>query len=169
MLHGMNTVDIGPSLTTLLAELVDGAPKGFAYMLNRGDPGLLHSLDQLSASAASTLAPGGSSSIAAHVEHVRYGISLMNRWAGGEPNPFATADWGAAWKKTSVSDAEWAQLKKALTDECHRWLAAIAQPREVDAVALNGVIGSIAHLAYHLGAIRQMNRATQGPKDPQLG
>src|SRR5215813_1293426 len=119
MLHGMNTVDIAPSLTTLFAELVDGAPKGFAYMLNRGDPGLLHSLDQLSSSAASAVAPSGSS-IAAHVEHVRYGVSLMNRWAGGEPNPFATADWGAAWKKTSFSDAEWAQLRQALANEAQR-------------------------------------------------
>jgi hypothetical protein len=28
----------------------------------------------------------------------------------------------------------------------------------------NGVIGSIAHLAYHLGAIRQIDRSIHGPK-----
>jgi hypothetical protein len=27
------------------------------------------------------------------------------------------------------------------------------------------MIGSIAHLAYHLGAIRQINRAARGPSD----
>ena len=31
------------------------------------------------------------------------------------------------------------------------------QPRDVDEIELNGMIGSIAHLAYHLGAIRQIN------------
>jgi hypothetical protein len=31
---------------------------------------------------------------------------------------------------------------------------------------LNGVIGSIAHLAYHLGAIRQINQIARGPADP---
>jgi hypothetical protein len=29
---------------------------------------------------------------------------------------------------------------------------------------LNGVIASVAHLAYHLGAIRQIDRSIQGPK-----
>jgi hypothetical protein len=29
---------------------------------------------------------------------------------------------------------------------------------------LNGVISSIGHLAYHLGAIRQIDRSIQGPK-----
>ena len=30
-------------------------------------------------------------------------------------------------------------------------------------IELNGVISSIAHLAYHFGAIRQIDRATRGP------
>lgn len=30
---------------------------------------------------------------------------------------------------------------------------------------LSGVIGSIAHLAYHLGAIRQIDKSSRGPKD----
>jgi hypothetical protein len=157
----MNTADITASLTALFSELVDGAPKTGAYMLNRGDPGMLRSLDRLSAVAASA-------KIAAHVDHVRYGLSLMNRWANGEPNPFATADWNAAWRRTHVSDAEWADLRGALRDEAHRWLQALGKPREVDDVALNGMIGSIAHLAYHLGAIRQIDQTTRGPAEPQL-
>ena len=36
--------------------------------------------------------------------------------------------------------------------------------REVDEVELNGVVGSIAHLAYHVGAMRQMDRALRGPR-----
>ena len=61
-----------------VVELVNGAPKDGAYMLNGGDVGLLGSLDKLSAQAASALTPTGSS-IAAHVDHLRYGLSLMNR------------------------------------------------------------------------------------------
>lgn len=34
--------------------------------------------------------------------------------------------------------------------------------------ALNGLIASIAHLAYHLGAIRQIERKARGPKDGTL-
>ncbi|SRR5579862_2615856 len=160
----MNTSNVSSTLATLFAELVNGAPETAAYMLNQGDPGMLRSLDRLSASAASAVAPGGSS-IAAHVDHVRYGLSLMNRWANGEANPFASANWSTSWQKTTYSDTEWTALRAALRDESHRWLDALAKARDVSTIELNGVIGSIAHFAYHLGAIRQMDRAIGGPKD----
>ena len=159
----MNTSEIADTLTTLFAELVNGAPRQGTYMLNPGDAGLLGSLDRLSAEAASASSEGGAT-IAAHAEHLRYGLSLMNRWAGGEPNPFATADWTAAWKTTSVSDDEWAELRAGLREEAQRWLQALGTPREVQPIELNGVVSSIAHLAYHLGAIRQIDRTTRGPK-----
>ena len=94
----MNIRDLGNTLPTLFAELIDGASQSEAYMLNRGDAGLLRSLDKLSATAASAPTPHGST-IAAHVDHLRYGLSLMNRWSAGE-NPFDDADWTASWRRT---------------------------------------------------------------------
>lgn len=72
----MNTNQLSTTLTTLFAELVEGAPPSGAYMLNVNDPGLLRSLDRLSAAAASSAAPGRSS-IAAHADHLRYGLSHL--------------------------------------------------------------------------------------------
>jgi hypothetical protein len=157
----MNTNDIRGTLHTLLSELVDGAPQSGAYMLNRGDPGLLRSLDRLSAADASAT-PAAGSSVAAHVEHLRYGLSLMNRWSAGE-QPFDDADWSAAWRRPVVTDPEWAALRADLRDEAHRWRDALSAPREVNEMELAGIVGSIAHLAYHLGAIRQLARAARGP------
>jgi hypothetical protein len=159
----MNTAEIANTLGTLLAELVEGAAKDGGYMLNPGDKGILRSLETLSASEAS--APTGtSSSIAAHVDHLRYGLSLMNRWSNGE-NPFGSADWSASWRRTVVSDQEWRQLRADLRAEAMRWLAVVRQPRDVGEIELNGMIGSIAHLAYHLGAIRQINQSVRGPAE----
>ena len=157
----MNTADISTTLTTLFSELVNGAPQAGAYMLNAGDEGLLRALDKLSAKQASTLTPTGSS-IAAHVDHLRYGLSLMNRWSAGE-NPFGTADWSTSWKKTAVSDDEWTTRRAELRTEATRWLEALGMPRDVQPIELNGIVGSVAHLAYHLGAIRQINQTTRGP------
>jgi hypothetical protein len=157
----MNTNEITATLTTLFSELVDGAPERGAFMLNPKDAGLLASLDRLSAQAASASSEGGAT-IAGHVEHLRYGLSLMNRWAGGE-NPFRDADWSASWNTREVSEDRWRELRDGLRGEAHRWLAAIGAPREVAPIELNGMIGSIAHLAYHLGAIRQIDRSTRGP------
>src|SRR6187402_1339934 len=108
----MHTTDLARTLSTLFAELVEGAPATGGYMLNAGDEGLLRSLDKVPALAASALTPTGSS-IAAHVDHVRYGLSLMNRWSVGE-NPFDGADWSASWKRTTVSDDEWQKLRAGL-------------------------------------------------------
>ena len=129
----------------------------------RGDEGLLRSLDKLSATAASSPTATGSS-IAAHVDHVRYGLSLMNRWSEGQ-NPFTDADWSASWKKTAVSDDEWRKLRTDLRAEATRWLDVLRTPREVREVELNGIIGSIAHIGYHLGAVRQINSSLRGPTE----
>jgi hypothetical protein len=151
------------SFVTLFQELIEGPAPEAAYMLNGGDAGLLRSLDKLTASQASAIPSGGGASIAAHVDHVRYGLSLMNRWAGGEANPWATADWTASWTRMNVSDESWAGLRKALATEARAWLDALGRPREYRPIELNGAMSSIAHLAYHLGAIRQIDRSIRGP------
>ena len=154
------------TLRTLLTELIDGPPGTECYMLNPGDRGLLRSLDDLSAAAASAR-PGGRASIASHVDHLRYGLSLMNRWQGGEANPWADADWTASWKRQVVSDDEWVALRQDLGTQARKWQRAIAQANDLEGVELNGAIGSIAHLAYHFGAIRQIDRSLRGPSAEQ--
>ena len=157
----MSKSDLPTALSTLFGELVDGVTGPEAYMTNTGDVGLLRSLDKVSARRASARTSAGSS-IASHIDHLRYGLSLMNRWSDGE-NPFDDADWSASWNRPRVTDEEWERLRHDLSDEAHRWLAALKQPRDVTQSELNGMIGSIAHLAYHLGAIRQIDQSTRGP------
>jgi hypothetical protein len=89
----------------------------------------------------------------------------MNRWASQGGDPFADARWEEAWKTTSVNDGQWGEIRKGLRDETQRWLHALGSPREITTVDLNGMLGSIAHLAYHLGAIRQIAAAARGPRD----
>jgi hypothetical protein len=151
------------TLETLFRELIDGADAHAAWMLNGGDAGLLQSIETLTAAAASRVPEAGGASIAAHVDHVRYGLSLMNRWARGEPNPWATADWTASWRRPAVTDSEWTSLRQGLADDARAWLDTLRTPRDYSGFELTGVIASIAHLAYHLGAIRQIDRSTRGP------
>lgn len=158
----MNSTDLHRSLPSLFGELAYGAPERGAFALNGGDAGLLASLDHLSAAAASQSNRGGAS-IAAHVDHLRYGLSLMNRWAAGE-NPFSDAQWALSWERTRVSDEEWRALRRDLRGAVDEWHQALQSPREVKGIELDGVIGSIIHLAYHLGAIRQIDPDARGPR-----
>jgi hypothetical protein len=153
------------ALGRLFSELVDGTSgRGEAFILNSGDRGLLRSLDKLSSADASRSVNEGAT-IAAHAQHVRYGLSLMNRWGREGGNPFADAKWDEAWKMSAVDDARWSEIRSGLRDETHRWLEVLRTPREVNAIELAGMIGSIAHLAYHLGAIRQISKTVRGPKE----
>jgi hypothetical protein len=161
----MHTTDTSPALRRLFSELVDGAsnPRG-GFILNTGDVGLLRSIDQMSHADASRSVNDGAT-VAAHAQHVRYGLSLMNQWATEGGNPFANAKWDEAWKVSGVDAAAWAEIRQGLRDETHRWLQALSTPREVNDVEFTGLVSSIAHLAYHLGAIRQINKGARGPKE----
>ena len=159
---------ISPSITsvlsTLLDELLDGSTEDSGWALNPKDPGLIRSIANLSAADASAIPADGSSSIAAHVDHLRYGLGLLTRWSQGE-SPFADADWSQSWKRTSVSQSEWAALRAELKAEARRWQDVVRHPREYTEDELKGYFASAVHLAYHLGAIRQMNAAARGPRE----
>ena len=161
----MRTTEIGQVLGGLFSELVDGAAAGGgAFILNSGDAGLLRSLEGLQASEASRAVNDGAT-IAAHVQHLRYGLSLMNRWAAAGGNPFADAKWDEAWQISTVDATTWNEIRDGLRTEAHQWLRALRSPRDVAAAELSGMVGSVAHLAYHLGAIRQINKDARGPKE----
>jgi hypothetical protein len=161
----MHTSQISPALGRLFSELVDGATVGGdAFILNSGDAGLLRSLDKLTPADASRSANDGAT-IAAHAQHLRYGLSLMNRWAAEGGNPFADAAWEEAWKISSVDAHTWSEIRDGLREETHRWLKALNSPREVSDLELTGMIASIPHLAYHLGAIRQITKEARGPRE----
>lgn len=159
----MQTHDSSAVLGRLFSELISGTG-GEAFILNTGDAGLLRSLDKLSAADASSSVNGGAT-IAAHAQHLRYGLSLMNRWAAMGGNPFADATWEAAWTINAVGDADWDDIKRGLRDEAQRWVTTLGTPRQVTETELAGMIASVAHLAYHLGAMRQISRTIRGPRE----
>ncbi|MEX2122117.1 MAG: SRPBCC family protein [Pirellulales bacterium] len=154
----MNTTDaiFQRALSKLLTEIFDGPPGGEAYLLNPGDPGLLRELESIDAGTASTRPMPGKTTIAAHVDHVHYGLTLLNRWAAGEANPWATADWNASWQRTTVTVDPWRTLRDRLRHEAETWQSAASSRTEWDDVSAAGALASAAHTAYHLGAIRQI-------------
>jgi hypothetical protein len=157
-------LDTSKALRRVFSELVSGTnPKG-GFVLNSGDVGLLASLDRLSAADASRSANDGAT-IAAHAQHVRYGLELMNEWADRGGNPFANAKWDEAWQIAHVDEAKWQDIRNGLREEATRWQAVLNSPREMSSVELTGLVGSVAHFAYHVGAIRQISKTTRGPKE----
>ena len=144
------------ALQTILAEIFHGPPGETAFLLNPGDPGLLRQLESIDAETASTRCAAGETTVAAHVDHVLYGLELLNRWAGGEENPWATADWSASWKRKTVTEPQWRDLVKRLGAAAEKWQRALAARTDWNDITAPGALARAAHTAYHLGAIRQI-------------
>jgi hypothetical protein len=144
------------AVSKLLTEVFNGPSGDEAYILNPGDPGLVRQLETIDASTASNRPMPGKTTIAAHVDHVCYGLELLNRWIAGEENPWASADWTASWKRGVVNEQQWRALRDKLRDQSAKWSRAVSARSEWDDVSAAGAISSVAHTAYHLGAIRQI-------------
>lgn len=155
------------SLTTLLRELMDGPPADTCFVLNPGDKGLIRTMNALSAEQASAR-PDGRSSIASHIDHVTFGFNLLTRWLQGE-NPWAGADYGASWTRQQVTDQQWRALCERLDTEARAWLAVMDTPQPWNETTMLGATAAVVHLAYHVGAIRQLSKAAAGPGAPPSG
>ena len=144
------------ALSNMLTEIFDGPPGQEAYLLNPGDCGLLRELEMIEASAASKRPMPGKTTIAAHVDHVLFGLSILNRWAAGEANPWAGADWNASWQHTTVAEDQWRNLRDGLRHEAEKWRKVVATRASWDDMGAAAALSTAAHTAYHFGAIRQI-------------
>ena len=154
----MTTTDsvLQRALANMLTEIFDGPPGQEAYLLNAGDPGLLGQLDTIDASAASKRPMPGKTTIAAHVDHLQFGLAILNRWAGGEANPWAGADWNGSWRRTMVTEDQWRTLRDGLRQEVEKWRKVVATRTNWDDLSAAAALSTAAHTAYHFGAIRQI-------------
>ena len=155
---------VSSTLGLLFRELVDGRSSTEAYVLNEGDVGLLRSLDRLSSADASRASPDRVS-VAAHVDHVRYSLHRLNGWAARRP--LEPPDWGASWRRSQVSSAEWDALRANLAREVSAWKDVLDRESASDDETLRSLASSVVHLAYHFGAIRQLSDAARGPRETQ--
>jgi len=158
----MSDSEISKAVGDLLIDLLSGSPGSGSWVLNRKDPGLLKSLDLLTSEQASKVPDSGGSSIAAHVDHLRYGFQLLNRWSAGDEQAFADADFSAAWRRNTVSQEEWASLREDLRTEAIVWRKSLKHSKN-GGPGIDARIASVVHLAYHFGAIRQIDRTLRGP------
>lgn len=149
------------AVSKLLVEVFNGPPGDEAYILNPGDPGLHRQLETISAATASEQPIPGKPSIASHVDHVHYGLSLLTRWLAGEENPWADADWNASWRRNVVTDDQWGILRQNLREKADTWQNAVSRRTEWDDLNAAGALSTIAHTAYHLGSIRQILAAAR--------
>jgi hypothetical protein len=95
------------------------------------------------------------------VAHVAYGLSLMNR--GARVKTPSQRRLGGQLEEDQRDGAGVGGAAYPAARPGRQVAGVLRTPREVQDVELSGMIGSIAHLAYHMGAIRQMSVHARGP------
>jgi len=138
-------------LLAVLGEAIEGPSGPSTYFIdNRPDAALLGALQGVSAAEASR--PRAGTTIAAHVHHLEFGIEVSAAWIEGDQAP---RDWNQSWQVTTVDEAAWNQLLQQLRREYGRLRRAVESRAATSEDAFGGAVGAIAHIAYHLGAVRQ--------------
>lgn len=138
-------------LLAVLREGWEGPAHRLSYFLDKGpDAGLRNTLAKVSADDASREI--GGNSIAAHAGHVLFSFDAFGAFIAGDRTK---RDWNQSWLVSTVDDASWAKLQSDLAARYEELLRTVETHAGAGEDALGGAIGVVAHLAYHIGAIRQ--------------
>jgi hypothetical protein len=138
-------------LLNVLQEAVEGSSGPWSYFIdNRPDAGVFGALAPLSAAEASRAV--GGTSIAAHAHHVAFAMEASAASIEGDQTP---RDWKKSWRVATVDAAAWTQILGRLRREYQRLRQAVQLRAWSSEESLGEAVGVIAHIAYHLGSIRQ--------------
>lgn len=142
------------SVKAMIKETFEGPPvpvKGTWFTTVEPNSGIFGVLEALSCDQASMSVYG--TTLAAHTDHVRYHMWGTNEILKKGEQP--EMDWGKSWDIHSVDEQQWNRIHEGLRNEYLSLLEAIDSIERNELLA-NEVLSSLAHSAYHLGAIRQM-------------
>ncbi|EYB69296.1 hypothetical protein DEIPH_ctg008orf0004 [Deinococcus phoenicis] len=148
----------------ILKEAVEGGTpgQGTAFLDGTqadgsGNHGLLATLERLSAAQASRDVHG--STVAGHARHTAFHLEVIVRWErDGDRGPF---DWKGSFQPAQIGEEDWAALR-ARVRQTYEELVKFARTQAVAPAtgdATGGLAGAVAHVAYHLGSIRQLVKA----------
>jgi hypothetical protein len=146
----------------LLFELIDGPadPKQTWVVSNEPNSGLLGTLAKFTAEQASRPPAVGRRSAAAHAAHLLFSLELATRRLRGE-NP--DADWDGSWEPSVVNREDWDRLRAQISEASATLRKTIEAGANWESLAFKGIIATVGHTAYHLGAIRQLVPSAHTP------
>ena len=154
----------------LLDESLTGPADPHRTWIVSNEPasGFLGTLDQLSAEDASRAPVPGARTIAAHAQHELFALDLARHRLQGQ-NP--AADWDASWGTAAITEPMWANLRAELRRAGTELRQTIESKQSWSDVETQGLIATLAHLTYHLGAVRQIARTfrAEKPTPPRCG
>lgn len=153
-LEPASSAPLTTAIRQLLAEAFEGASAGSTWFVD--DQGFLESIRGLEGKRASQPVPPDDTgtSVAAHVEHVRWFLALMNSFARGERPEIR---WSDSWSVREVAPHAWETLQADLEREFQELSEHLERGLDAEnPERLMPILAKVTHVAYHLGAVRQL-------------
>ncbi len=142
----------------LLRETYEGGVPGQGTQYLDHSSGIRSTLNEVTAEEASKRLDGHPS-IASHARHMSFHLRVTAEWIQGD---HSKRDWVKSFEPQAVNEDEWAAVKDDL-EASRRQLIRVLESLPPERLAEEGAaMGAIAHLAYHLGAIRQLLHRVRG-------
>ncbi|HYH07239.1 MAG TPA: DinB family protein [Thermoanaerobaculia bacterium] len=136
-------------LIAALAEGFEGPASARSYYLD-ADAGLIGTLAKLTPEEASRA--WGGNSVAAHAHHILFGLEAFAAFIEGDRTQ---RDWSQSWRVNEVDEEAWQKLRADLDAGYARLRTAMEANAAKSEAQMGGSVGAVAHVAYHVGAIRQ--------------
>ena len=147
----INQDDFTQALSILFRESFEGMPTREEQVFLDYDTGVFVTLGQISAEKAS--AEINFNTIAAHTEHARFYIELLDNYLNKD---FRILDFKQSWRIKIVTEDEWDALREDMSKIYRKVGETLQKTDEWGLDNITVAMGIVAHTAYHLGAIRQM-------------
>lgn len=135
----------------VLSETFEGSPEGQGSAYLDHGIGVLPTLDNLTAEAASSEI--NLTTIAAQTEHLRFYLDRICEFLNGRTEK---VDWSESWRIKKVSDSQWNNLRQEMRNSYENVKKCLTEIPVWNQDNIGDSITIIAHTAYHLGSIRQI-------------
>ncbi len=147
--------------TTNLFQLFDETFEQVRGIYLDKQTSLFETLETISAEVASRPSSTHCASIAAHVEHLRFYLEMLEKFFRHEEAN--KLDWGEIWRTVrAVTPQEWEESKERLRATYQQVRTTLQTFDEWEGEdAMGDAMAMVIHTAYHLGEIRQMLCAIQ--------
>jgi hypothetical protein len=139
-------------LREILRETYEGGLPGEGTEYLDHQSGIWATLRPLTAARASARLDGHPS-IAAHARHMAFHLRVTAEWMRGIR---VKRDWIGSFEPQTVNEAEWQIVQRELDDARTDFFEAMVALPDEEFLSEGAGAGAVAHLAYHLGAIRQL-------------
>lgn len=139
----------------LFRECFEGIQAGKNYTwFVQGKEGIFDALSSVSAEEASAKPSDRCATIAAHAFHILFALRNACSYIG-MPEPEGT--WESSWEKQTATQEEWDELTGQIRQHYQYFLDWFdTNTNWSDQETVVGALAQLPHMAFHLGAIRQL-------------